>query len=247
MMWMLLAALFLPLFPFSIVLNTILMRLHHPAARFMLLLLWPQAGIAALSLATGPVPHEFVAWALLSSGFYALRLLTVRDLGLWAGFFASSALALTWGLAERNASLFDMQLYAFWFSLPAALLALLTGPLTKRFGAAFAGLHGGLAFSVPRLSGLLVMTVLAAIATPPSPAFFALLGLLQQLGWASAPGILLIWLLWGWSAVKLMQGFICGKDQADAVVDIGRTSTVAYVVVLAAFIITGLYLTGGAL
>jgi hypothetical protein len=239
--------LFLPLFPFSILLNVALTRLRHPAARFVLLLVWPQAGILALSVAHEAVPQGFIAWALISSGFYALRLLTVRDLGLWAGFLASSALPLTWGLAKPDASLLDMQLFALWFSLPAALLALLTGPLAKRYGAAYAGLYGGLAYSVPRLSGLLVATVLAAIATPPSPGFMAMLNLLHRLGWPAAPGVLLIWLLWGWAATKLLQGFVFGVDRPDAVTDIGRTSTAVYTGALGAFIVTGLYLSGGVL
>lgn len=242
---MLAAALFLPLFPFSIALNGVLTRLRHPVARFVVLLLWPQIGVLLLRLADQPVPAIFIAWALASSALYALRLLTVRDLGLWAGFLASSALALTWGFAERNAGGVTMHLFALWFSLPAALLALLAGPLAKRFGAAYAGLQGGLAASVPRLSGLLVLTVLAAIATPPSPGFFAMLDLLRHLNWSAMPVVLAVWLLWGWAATQLMQGFVFGETRATPVADIGRASALAYSGALGTFIVTGLYLTGG--
>lgn len=239
------AALFLPLFPFSIALNGVLMRLRHPVARCVVLLLWPQIGVLLLRLADQPVPEIFIVWALASSMLYALRLLTVRDLGLWAGFLASSSLALTWGFADRDAGGLTMHLFALWFSLPAALLALLAGPLAQRFGAAYAGLHGGLAASVPRLSGLLVLTVLAAIATPPSPGFFALLDLLQRLHWPAAPVVLAIWLLWGWATTQLMQGFVFSETRATPVADIARAAALLFSGALGAFIVAGLYLTKG--
>jgi len=84
---LLIASLFLPLFPLSIVFNGALTTLRHPAARGALLLLWPQLGIGLLQLAPHAVPPYFVPWALLTSGLYALRLLTVRDMG---GGLASS-------------------------------------------------------------------------------------------------------------------------------------------------------------
>lgn len=240
-------ALFLPLFPFSMALNWLLARLANPIARSMFLLLWPQIGIMMLSLTSQRISNGMVVWALLSSAFYALRLLTVRDLGLWAGFLASSALALVWGLAVHG-SVLEMRIFVFAFSLPPALLALLTWPLAERFGAAFAGVYGGLAGSLPRLSGVLVFAVLAAIATPPSPGFFVMLDLLNKLDWPIAPGVLMIWLLWGWAATKLLQGFISGADGAGQVTgDIGRTAAALYMGLISAFVVTGLFLTGGLL
>lgn len=244
---LLIAGLFLPLFPLSIVLNVAVTRLRHPVARFVLLLLWPQLGVMALQAAGQDVPSAFVPWALLSAGFYALRLLTVRDLGLWASFLATSALALTWALANGGASIAELRFFAFWFSLPAALLALLTGPLSRRFGAAYAGLPGGLAGMLPRLSGVLVLAALAGVATPPFPTFFAMLGLLQRLGWSAALGTVFIWLIWGWAAIRLVQGFVVGPARQGSIDDIGRPSTLAYASLLVAFVAAGLYLTGGGL
>ncbi len=243
MMKLLIVALFLPLFPFSIMLNGLLARLRSPLARSVLLLLWPQIGVLVLYAIKQPIPDGFVMWALLSSAFYALRLLTVRDLGLWAGFLASSALALTW--ADPGKSAFDTHVLAFWFSLPSALLALLAGLLVRRFGAAYTGLYGSLAGTVPRLSAILVVTLLAAIATPPFPGFFAILGLLHRT--SAAPAVLLIWLLWGWAAIKLMQGFLSGENRIDSVADIGRTGTMFFTCIFGAMVVTGLYLTRGVL
>ena len=244
---LLIVALFLPLFPLSVVFNGLLARLHGPAARCALLLAWPHLGVALLQLAPQPVPKFLVPWALASAGFYALRLLTVRDMGQWAGFFATSALALTWALAAGGAGWMDLHVFAFWFSLPSALMALLARPLARRFGAAYAGLQGGLVGSLPRLSGVLAVTVLAAVATPPFPGFFALLQLLRALDWSGAMGVLAIWLVWGWAATRLLQGFIFGAERAVPPGDIGRASTLAYASALAGFAIAGLYLTGGGL
>lgn len=241
------AALFLPLFPFSMLLNLILFRLRWPVARFVLLLGWPQIGVAVLMF-TDPEIHALVVpWAVASSALYALRLLTVRDLGQWAGFLAASVLPLTWVLAQSGAPTESLHLFAFWFSLPAALLALLTQPLIDRFGAAYAGLPGGLSAMLPRLSAVLVVTLLAAVATPPFPGFFAMLDLLKRMSASSGVAILVIWLVWGWGATRLLQGFVVGAAQPAVIADVGRPSTWAYTSVLCALVIAGLYLTGGGL
>ena len=245
---LLIAAIFLPLFPFSIVLNALLTRVRHPAASAALLLAWPQIGVSLLLAARQEIPHWLVAWALASSAFYALRLLTVRGLALWAGFLASSALALTWGLAGTGA--LELRLFALWFSLPAALLVLLGGPLASRFGAAYGGLHGGLAQRLPRLAGVLAAAVLAAIATPPFPGFFLMLGLLGGSAWTATPVVLAVWLTWGWAATKLLQGFVFGPPgfgAPHAAADLGLASAWAYTGALAVFAVTGLYLSGGGL
>jgi len=248
---LLIAAVFLPLFPLSMVLNAALGRVRHPAARGALLLLWPQVGVSLLHAAGQGIPEWLVAWAFASSAFYALRLLTVRDLGRWAGFLATSALALGWGLAAGGAGVWELRSFAFWFSLPVALLALLAGPLASRFGAAYAGLYGGLALRLPRLSGVLALMVLAAIATPPFPGFFLLLGLLSQLEWTATPAVLAVWLIWGWAATKLLQGFVSDSGPVSAhhaaAADLGRASAWLYAGALGAFAVAGLYLTGGGL
>ncbi len=246
-MTLFIAALFLPLFPLSTVLNLLLARLRAPLTAAILLLLWPQIGITLLEFAPSQAPTFIGAWALLSAAFYALRLLTVRDLGLWTSFLASSALALTWLPFAQGATPDALRLFAFWLSAPTALLVLLIGPLTRRLGAAYAGLYAGFAESMPRLAGALTMLVLGAIATPPFPGFFALLQLLQTLTIAHALGVLAIWLLWGWAATRVLQGFLAGPGRrVHAATDLGRAGSLTYVVALGGFMLAGLYLMGGA-
>lgn len=242
-----LIALFLPLFPLSAVQNLILARLRAPFARAVLLLLWPQIGVTLLHTLQPPVPGFVVAWALASAAFYALRLLTVRDLGVWAGFLASSAVALSWGLVAHGADINELRLFVLWFSLPAALLVLLIGPLTERLGAAYAGLFAGLAEAQPRLAIVLSAVVLSTIATPPFPGFFALLDLLRGLSSGSALAVLGVWLIWGWAATRLLQGFVAGNGRDVGAPDLARSSLLTYIAALAVFAATGLQFAGGSL
>lgn len=240
-------ALFLPLFPLSVVFNATLAKLRHPLLRFLLLLIWPQIGVLLLDQIHAAIPQWWVAWALASAAFYAVRLLSCRDLGRHAGFLASSALALAWGMAAAGADTATLSQFVLWMSLPPALLVLVDGALTRRFGAAFAGLTPGLGIGLPRLSGLLVVTMLAAIATPPFPGFFALLDLLNQLQGGSMVAVLTIWLIWGWAATRLIQGFITGEVRHDVIKDLSRRSTVIGSAVLVMLAGAGLFLTGGGL
>lgn len=245
MAWLIFSALFLPLFPFSIIFNAALARVRHPVARFILMLAWPQVGVAAIQLAGTAVPAAFLPWALATAGLYALRLLTVRELGVYAGFLASSALALTWGLVIAGAHIVEISLFALYFSLPPALLALFTGPLSRRFGAAYAGICAGLGRSLPRLSLGLVLVVLAGIATAPFPTFFAQWLLLRRLDVAAVLAVLAIWFIWGWSATLLLRGFVFGTPRPAPVADIGRGAAWALWIALGVFMLGGLYLTGG--
>ncbi|MHB8256290.1 MAG: hypothetical protein ACYDHY_03825 [Acidiferrobacterales bacterium] len=242
-----LVALFLPLFPLSAAQNLMLARLRAPAARAALLLAWPQLGVALLHALQPQIPAFVVTWALLSAAFYALRLLTVRDLGLWAGFLASSALALTWVLVARGADITELHLFVFWFSLPAALQALLTGPLARRLGAAYAGLFTGVVERQPRMAVALTAVVLSAVATPPFPGFFALLHLLRGLAGAAALGVLGVWLIWGWAATRILQGFVAGNGREIATPDLAQSSMLMYTAALAVFAAAGLLFTGGGL
>lgn len=244
-MMLALVALFLPLFPLNVVQTLILARLRAPLARASLLLAWPQLGVTLLNTLQPEIPAWIVPWALLTAAIYALRLLTVRDLGLWASLLASSALALTWVLAARGGDVMELRLFAVWFSLPAALLALLTRPLARRLGAAYAGLFAGLAERQPRLALVLTAVVLSAVATPPFPGFIALLGLLRGIHSATVIGVLGVWLIWGWAATRVLQGFVAGSGREIAAADLGRGSLFTYTAALAIFAVAGLLFVGG--
>ena len=246
MTMLLIAGLFLPLYPLSALLNAALARLRPSAMRFVMLLVWPQLGVLFIQQSAADVPPWLAAWALLSAALYALRLLTCRDLGRAAGYLATSATALTWGLAASHAEVTRLSMFAFSLSLPAALMTLLNGVLARRFGAAYAGACGGLGSALPRWSAMLAIILLAAIATPPFPGFFALLDLLDRSNLAVAIAVLTLWLIWGWGAVRLMQGFIAGNFHHDASKDMRPSQILTWGSVLLAFVGAGLYFSGAA-
>jgi len=246
------AAVFLPLFPFSAAFNALYARAGHSAWRVALLLVWPQIGLVLAQSAGGPPPGWLLALALGTSALYAFRALDLRELGQWTAFLATSLWPLLWMLEPSGASTASVHLHALGMSAPLALLALLTGGLERRFGAAYTGLYAGLAQTQPRLAGVLVGAVLASVALPLFPAFFTMLALLAT----SAPGmpaaslaLLVIWLLWSWAAARLIQGLAVGPADPDApeyrITDLARGSAWAYTAALMALAIGGLFLSGG--
>jgi len=82
---LLLIAIFLPLFPLSMLFNTLYARLKQPFLRMALLLGWPLTGIYLYGLLQPELPDWMVGWALASAIFYAFRLLAMREVGIWSG------------------------------------------------------------------------------------------------------------------------------------------------------------------
>ena len=243
---LLLAGIFLPLFPLSMVFNLLYARLPNPVLRGLLLLAWPQIGLAFLFAFGVSTPGWLLAWALLTSLLYALRALALRDLGLWISFVGTSAWALLWILFAQDTVAVQLRVFGLGISVPLVLLALLGAGLERRFGAAYLGLYGGLAHTIPRFSGVLVVVVLAVVATPVFPTFFAMLTLIIR-SFALTPliaaGVGLVWLLWSWAGARLLQGLITGS-QHSAVADLGYAWMWLYILVLAALSITGVYWSG---
>jgi len=240
------AGLFLPLFPLSMVYNLLYARLRNPLLRMLLLLAWPQLGLLILS-STGQVAAGWItAWALLTSLLYALRALALRELGLWTSFVGTSAWALLWILHGYAVDLQLLRFYALGISIPLVLLAFLGASLDRRFGAAYLGLYGGLSESMPRFAGILVFVVLAIIASPLFPGFFAMLSMIIK----SAPvapmvaiGVSGVWMLWSWAGAKLIQGLIVGP-QKNAAIDLSQASLWLYSIALLGLAAAGLYWSG---
>jgi len=242
------AAVFLPLFPLSMVFNWLLGRASGVFIRVALIVAWPQIGLSIWAVTNPDRPEWLVTAAVITSMLYALRALALRDIGQWTGFLATSAWALLWIPLQSETPVFVVQLYAFGFSAPMALLAILAGSLERRFGAAYTGLYGGLAEVTPRLAAVLVFIVLAIIATPLFPSFFILLATILEV-MSSRPGIALgvvtIWLFWSWAGARVLGGLIAGPASHPGTVDLGRPTTWSYTAVLAMLVVVSLYLLGG--
>lgn len=207
-----LALVFLPLFPFSALFVLLIKKLPNAGSRSLAFLLWPQVGVLLLGTSGYIIPDWILSWALGTALLYSFRALVLQELSLWLSYVAVSAWAILWVVLSVSESI-DLMLFALGFSLPMSLLALLGGELETRFTAAYAGLYGGIAQSHPRLSAMLVFTLLAVIATPLFPGFFTMLSsIMAQMLMAPtiAIGLLLVWLLWSWSGILLLQGLVMG-------------------------------------
>ncbi len=240
----LIIGLFLPLFPLSVVFNAVFQRIAHPLLRPALLLAWPQAGLLASSTFAAEPPFWLVIWALATSTLYALRLLAMREIGRWTGFLGTSAWALLWLPVSAGVQPSQLWPYAASFSVPLVFVTLLARILEQRFGAAYTGLYGGLAQSMPRFAGVLVISVLAATATPLFPSFFTMLGTLIVSPPVPAVVLAAVWLIWSWAAARLLQGLIVGAADPSPLHDLDKLTTWGYTIGLAGLMLAGLILIG---
>ncbi|MEF8793805.1 hypothetical protein [Thiohalorhabdus sp.] len=244
----LLAAVFLPLFPFSAVFNALFAGAQHSLLRFGLLLAWPQIGLALLQTAPGPRPDWLPPLALATAALYAFRGLAARELGQWTAYLATSLWALLWLAGPGGLAGVATQWHALGMSGPLALLALLGGGLERRFGGVYTGLYIGLGQSLPRLSGVFVTTAMASVALPLFPAFFTMLALLMTGAPAVSLALLATWLLWSWASARLVQGLVVGSADPDAaayrVSDLSSLTAWAYAAALIALTVGGVFLSG---
>ncbi len=243
----LLAGIFLPLFPLSMVFNAILDKIAQSWLRLLLFLAWPLVGLFIVLDRNLVIPDWLLPLALTTSALYALRLLTLREVNQWSGFLATSLWSLLWLPMMQETPSALLYGYAISMSVPLVLLVLLSAGLEQRFGAAYLGLYGGLARTIPRFTGVLVTVVAAAIATPLFPTFFIMLDMVVKTVPATplaATVLLLIWLFWSWAGARLIQGLIVGRASIVKVADMEITTIGLYSVVLLMLVVGGIYLSG---
>ena len=243
----LLAGIFLPLFPMSMVFNAILDRITNSGLRLLLFMTWPLIGLFLVLDRNLVLPDWLLALALSTSALYAVRLLTLREVNQWSGFLATSLWSLLWLPVMLQTPSGLLYGYATSMSAPLVLLALLSAGLEQRFGAAYTGLYGGLARTIPRFAGVLVAVVTAAIATPLYPTFFIMLEMVTKTISTTplaAAVLLLIWLFWSWAGARLIQGLIVGRASTVRIADMEITIIGLYSLVLLALVVAGIYLSG---
>ena len=245
-MIILLAGIFMPLFPMSMVFNAVLENIKQAWLRGFLFIAWPLCGISIVFYSGVAIPSWIVTLALVTSTLYALRMLTLREVNQWNGFLATSLWSLLWLAVMYDTP--EMLLYGFALSMtvPLVLLVILSAGLEQRFGAAYTGLYGGLARTIPRFSGILVTVIVASIATPLFPTFFIMLDMVVEtisVMPLTAMSLLLIWLLWSWAGTRLIQGLIVGRASKVKIADIDIFTIGLYSIVLLGLAITGIYMS----
>ena len=243
----LLAGIFLPLFPLSMVFNAMLDRITQSWLRVLLFFAWPLIGLFMVLDRDLVLPDWLLPLALSTSALYAVRLLTLREVNQWSGFLATSLWSLLWLPMMQETPSALLYGYAISMSVPLVLLVLLSAGLEQRFGAAYTGLYGGLARTIPRFAGVLVTVVVAAIATPLFPTFFIMLDMVVNTISATplaAIVLLLIWLFWSWAGARLIKGLIVGRASVVEIADMEITTIALYSVALLALAVGGIYLSG---
>lgn len=246
-MIILLVGIFLPLFPMSMVFNAVLDKITQPWLRVVLFIAWPLCGLFIVFYSGVTISDWVVMLALITSTLYALRLLTLREVNQWNGFLATSLWSLLWLSLMHDTP--EMLLYAFalGMTVPLVLLVTLSAGLERRFGAAYTGLYGGLARTIPRFSGILVTVIVAAVATPLFPTFFIMFDMVVEtisiMPFAAA-ALLLIWLLWSWAGALLIQGLIVGRASKVKVADFHLLTIGLYSIVLLLLAFAGIYMSG---
>lgn len=228
-----LAALLLPLYPFSMLSTALLQSggteglrrsaLHAPRTKALLMLVAPSLGAALLMLAlsyseerSATLLPVFALWGGLTSLLYAFRLLSAKDVHIWLSQLYVSALALIWVGAAHGVS---PLLPALGLAASLLPLLLLLQTLTRRFGIARSGLYPGLGKRMPLFALLFTAAVLMAVAVPLSPGFFAVADL--AFGGVAANELLtlipvsLSWLLWTWAGINLLTGIVFGLPRED--------------------------------
>jgi len=246
-LFILLVGIFMPLFPMSMVFNAILDGIKHAWLRSLLFIAWPLCGLFIALTSELIMPDWLMPLALFTSALYALRMLTLREVNQWSGFLATSLWSLLWLPMIQDTQAQLLYSYAISMSVPLVLLVLLSAGLEQRYGAAYTGLYGGLARTIPRFAGVLVIVVVAAIATPLFPTFFIMLNMVVKTISASpyaAMVLLLIWLLWSWAGARLIQGLIVGRASNEKIADLESTAIGFYSTVLLALAVGGIYLSG---
>ncbi len=140
--FILLASVFLPLFPASMIFTAVIDNIKPVWLRELLFLLWPVCGLALILVSQIDMAAWLAPLALFTSLLYALRLLTLREVKQWSRFLAISLWSLLWLSLSQQASTALLLAYAVGMTLPLLLLRRLSLGLEQRFGAAYSDLCG---------------------------------------------------------------------------------------------------------
>jgi hypothetical protein len=244
MIELIIALLLLPLFPLSMLVNAVLQAL--PVwLRIPVLLALPVIGAVLLGMT--PAPGGLLALGLsilaaFTALLYAWRLLAVREVFIWARLHATSAWPLVWMAWLHGVSADQLVAVALAVTVPAAVLMLMACALRRRLGAAYLGLRGRMGPAYPRLTGAWVVAMLAAIAAPPFPGFFALLAVLHQISAGLVVVVLAMWLLWSWAAAVLWQHALFGPEfpRAAGTADLSLSGSTAWLMLASVVVVFGL-------
>lgn len=244
-MSLLLAGFFLPLFPMSMVFNFVFQRASSALLRVFIILVWPLPGLWLIENSSTDLVDIYVYWALFTSVLYGFRTVVVKELSVWTGFIATSAWSLLWVAEYLGAKVDDLIMHTFAYTIPLVLLALIVARLERQYESAYVGVVTGLAQEQPRTAGLVVVVILAVIGSPLFPSFFSLLSNINNVAIvlpSVALAITLVWLLWNWSGIRLLQELVVGDPAVFQHEDISYGKTMLFCFSCFLLVAGGLYM-----
>ncbi len=201
----LLAGIFLPLFPLSMLTSYILQK--SVRFRYPFLVVFAVLGAVLWSQLQSLGVYEWVVYvALFTSVLYAFRSLSVKDLSRWAVYMFISTFSLIW-LYPANVE-GSGALLVFLFSFPFLLLFLVDTLIVRRFGSSNIRLVKGLGLGTPLLGFFTTISILGAIGVPTSSSF---VNMLLLSSFSSKFAVILNWFLWGWSGVRILSSLVFGS------------------------------------
>ena len=96
------------------------------------------------------------------------------------------------------------------------------------------------------MTGIFVVVMLAVIGSPLFPSFFSLLSNINNVVMvmpAIALAIVLVWLLWSWSGIRLLQELVVGDPAVIQYDDISQSMTIVFFISFVLLVAGGLYMS----
>ena len=96
------------------------------------------------------------------------------------------------------------------------------------------------------MTGIFVVVMLAVIGSPLFPSFFSLLSNINNVVMVMpsiALAIVLVWLLWSWSGIRLLQELVVGDPAVIQYDDISHSMTIVFFISFVLLVAGGLYMS----
>lgn len=96
------------------------------------------------------------------------------------------------------------------------------------------------------MTGIFVVVILAVIGSPLFPSFFSLLSNINNVVMVMpsiALAIVLVWLLWSWSGIRLLQELVVGDPAVIQYDDISHSMTIVFFISFVLLVAGGLYMS----
>ncbi len=212
----------LPLFPLHSGFIAVLTGLPGNLPAFLVLLL-PALGFHSLLLLlpnlTVTILHTAALLALAGASYGSLRaLIQPRALPRLSYGGLAFFSVLWWYVADTATAPSQAVVYLSAVGLAMSGLLLAWYSLRARYGDIDARAFGGLVYSMPRFSTLLVLLALAALGMPPFGVFSGFMGMLLNPAFTPSGSfavIMIVWFCASWYFMDWVQELVFGRPRSD--------------------------------